>query len=209
MRAMNCPYCGETMTADAIRIERPFSCPFCGCIVAPRSAYQRYSTTGCCSTALLLFACGVWLGIRSESGISILWMFGGALGGGVAGLAVGWLIHWTLRALFGVATVLQIHTLREYPPTVLELATFLEEISRGESWRGEWDRRLSILEGSNSKDEPLVSEGLVAANRFKIELAGGSDGKKKYSSLDLDGLTLEGLRQELALIARDLRRAAN
>jgi hypothetical protein len=177
---MNCPHCKQTLTAEAIRIERPFSCPFCDLIVAPRSAYQRYSTAGCCLTALLLFGCGIWLGIRGESGFSSLWIIGGALGGGACGLGVGWLVHWTLRVLFSEVTVFQVHTLREYPPTVLELATFLERIGPGESWHDEWDRKLSELEASNSKDEPLFNEGLVAANRFKVELAGASDGKKKY-----------------------------
>jgi hypothetical protein len=196
------------MTADAIRIERPFSCPSCGGIVAPRSAYQRYSTTGCCSAALLLFGCGVWLGIREESGFSILWVLGGALGGGFCGLAVGWLIQRGLHAFFSEATIFEIHAMREYPQTTRELANFLEEIKSADSWRGEWDRRLSMLEMDNSKDEPLVNEGLVAANRLKIELGSGP-GEKKKRSRDLDKLTIGGLREELALIARDLRRAAN
>lgn len=206
MREATCPYCSISIRAPVLRVERPFACPQCGLIVQPRSRYAPLSGCGCVVVALFLIVLTTYLGLRNEE--TWAWVLGGLLVGATVGIVVGYLIRRALQYFLGKSTVLKKHTFREYPETMRSLADFLDEIQDGGVWLEQWEHKLILLETSNSMDEPLVNEGLMAANYLKSNLVGRPVNEMKDRSSELENLELEDLRKELSEIARDLRTGA-
>ena len=198
-RKKNCPYCGAAIPSEAMRTWRPFSCPQCSCVVAPRSVYHNLGTVGCLSAPLLCAALG-WIASRHWLGV-----LAGSFVGSVAGFAIANFLIWFLNRLRPCAPVLTLYVLREHPSLLRELASLLDTLAEAESWGSSLESRLSSLREQSSLDDSLVGDAISAAQQFENLLEGKNSHRVEAA---LKKLPLNELRVELRVIARDLRIAA-
>ena len=198
-----CPSCQQKIESQAIRNWRPFSCPNCKQIVAPRSAYRRYGIVGCWTVIILCALGSYFLSQRGFLAISIIGFVAGII---LAILAAGLIIR-VLNRWMPRSPLLMRHMFYVEPRALVEIADFLDTIHTAQEWTSEYDRRLYLLSTSRSLDDALENASLEAAEEFKRRFVQSKTYKKKIDKA-LKRHNLDELRSELEIIATDLRIAA-
>jgi len=201
-----CPHCGVTIPAEAMRKNRPFSCPDCRQIVATIGPYNRIGPVGWFSFLALCTVVAALVGHRGSRGTLILNIVVGIIVGIVGGFVTMIGVSWVLRKLFPRTPKLGKYEVRDNPKSAVHTADFLDSVRDPPEWSGEKDRELDSLWRQHFQDDDLEEEALMAAEELKARLTNSSE-KIKHVSDEIRRLSLNELRKELAAIAADLRLA--
>lgn len=191
--AHTCPHCRVRLAPQTVLTYRPFGCPVCGRVIEPESYLGRYGRLACVA-AFIAGASGlIALGIRWY--LSLPTALAGAILITVAALEI-------LRRLRPGPALLGRYDFRLLPQDSLSLADFLDSIAAANAWSTDFDRRLAGHRKQVGDDDWLAGFSIELASRYRNALQGVSSPKLRLAHTDLD---LEGIRQELRAIARDLR----